>query len=151
MDVRHHVYLLLTKRHLRLGVQRAFNNHTWRAVSLAGIATSIIFVATNTCLSQQTCCHDKAHLLSRQKYVCVCVSVRTCPLCLSRQAYFCRDKKSVLSRQKLYLWQLPTMIGAAGAGTWTDLGWGQVFRPSTSCLLVTGVRRTVKGRVDAIA
>ena len=35
-------------------------------------------------------------------------------ICSSRQAYFCRDKTFVESRQKLYLWQLAPMIFTRG-------------------------------------
>ena len=54
------------------------------AVSLAGAATSIIFVAINVSLSRQRFCRNKIMF----------VATDTC-----------------LSRQKLYLWQLPPMIG----------------------------------------
>ena len=38
---------------------------------MAGSATSIIFVATNSWLSRQTCAfHDKTRILSLQKYAC---------------------------------------------------------------------------------
>ena len=58
------------------------------SLSLAGAASSIIFVATNV-LSQQTCvCRDKRQVLSRQ-------------------AYFCRDKRRVLSRQKMIVAAAP--------------------------------------------
>ena len=64
-------------------------------VSLAGAATSIIFVAT-----KHVFCRYKSMFvatkvcLSRQNYVFVTTNV------LSRQAYFCRDKRRVLSRLK---------------------------------------------------
>ena len=92
------------------------------------------FVATKLCLSRQTYfCRDKR--LSRQIFIATNV------ILLTRQAYFCRDKhlsqqkfcrgkhtfvvtkgmfccdkhvfvttNTCLSRQKLYLWQLPPMI-----------------------------------------
>ena len=85
-----------------------------RSLSLAGTATSIIFVATkqvfccdrnfvptNIILSPQkmlVATKDKVNF-SRQNYVCRDKS-------LSREAYVCRDKRRLLSRQK-YLWQLP--------------------------------------------
>ena len=53
----------------------------YRLLSLAGAATSIIFVATNTCLSRQNTC------LSRQNTHFVVTNV-----CLSRQTYFGRDR-----------------------------------------------------------
>ena len=71
-------------------------------ISLAGAATSIIFVATKV-LSRQT------RLLSRQMYGCrdKIMLVATKYFCrvffatklLSQQAYFCRDQRRVLSRQ----------------------------------------------------
>ena len=63
-------------------------------LSLAGAATSIIFVATNTCLSRQICVFPWQNTcLSLQNYVC-------------RDKYFsgqrfCRDK-NILSRQKIF-------------------------------------------------
>ena len=53
---------------------------------LAGAATSIVFVATNTC-----CC-DTTRLLSRQKYVCRDKTFVATKLCLLRQNVFWRDK-----------------------------------------------------------
>ena len=89
-------------------------------MSLAGAATSIIFVetkhvycrdksmlaATKLCLSQQACfCRDK--YLSRQKYVCdTCLSRQiflVTKVCLSRQKYLsrpkyvCRDKHTFVA------------------------------------------------------
>ena len=46
-------------------------------LSLAGAATSIIFVATNTC------CRDETRLLSRQKYTCRDKTSVVTKLCLS--------------------------------------------------------------------
>ena len=72
------------------------------SLSLAGAATSIIFVATKVCLSRQTFfCPEK--LLSGRTYFCCDKTV------------FCSDKhvfvaKKSLSRQKLYLWQLSPML-----------------------------------------
>ena len=69
--------------------------------SLAGAAKSIIFVATNTRLSQQNAPFVATKRLSQQTRV---------TKVLSRQAYFCREKRRVLSRQKWYSWQLPPVI-----------------------------------------
>ena len=60
------------------------------------------FVPTNVCLPRQK-------KLSRQNYVC------RDKIFWLRQAYFCRDKHvffatKLLSRQKLYMWQLPPMM-----------------------------------------
>ena len=94
-------------------------------VSLAGAATSIIFVATNMCLSRQKKC-----LLSRQKYACRDKTFVTTKLCLSPQylsrqiflgyfsyflakkdVYACQEKycheKNILSRQKMILVAFP--------------------------------------------
>ena len=70
-------------------------------LSLAGAATSIILVAT-----KHVFCRDKnmlavTNVLSRQNYVCrdkIFLSRQTSrqKFCL-RQAYFCRDKRRVLS------------------------------------------------------
>ena len=62
-------------------------------MSLAGAGTSIIFVATNVL---SNICRDKM-MFDATKL-------------LSRQAYFCRDKRRVCREKKLYLWQLPPMI-----------------------------------------
>ena len=110
------------------GFGRVATGTDWQTLSLAGAATSIIFVMTNTCLlqqnmcfvvtkiclSQQNFCHDKhvfvvtKHLLSWQK---VCLSRQTWQIfchdkhnfvatkVLSQQAYFCRDKRCPLSQQ----------------------------------------------------
>ena len=66
------------------------------------VATSILFIA---------------HFLPRQKYACrdqiKFVETNICcdKILLSRQTYFCHDRHIfVLSRQKLYFWQLPPMI-----------------------------------------
>ena len=84
------------------------------------------FVATKFYLSQQIrVCRDKhtfscekRRVLSLQTRVKKIVATNICrnkhvfvaTTVLSRQAYFCRDKGRVLSRQKQYLWQLPPMI-----------------------------------------
>ena len=67
------------------------------------------------CLSQQTRdCHDKTHLLSQQECACHDKTFDMTKLCLSRQNIFVVTSILLLqqktSRQKLYLWQLPTMI-----------------------------------------
>ena len=102
------------------------------------------FVATKVCLSRQTYfCRDKYNfavtkVLSRQTYFLQNMSFVATNVCLSRQTRVCRDKylsrqkyfvqtKDVFcdskhvfvatkpfSRQKLYLWQLPSVIGNWG-------------------------------------
>ena len=57
-----------------------------RIISLAGVATSIIFLL-------KYACRDKTF---RQNYVC---RDKIFLSCLSRQAYFCRHKRRVLLRQ----------------------------------------------------
>ena len=71
------------------------------------------FVATDTCLSQQRVCRDKARLLSRQKYACreKTLFVATSILLSQQKTCFCCDKiifvatnvvsvvKNVLSQQ----------------------------------------------------
>ena len=66
-------------------------------LSLAGAATSIIFVATNrsfvatkVCFSRQNFCHDKIMYVATNH-----LSRQISNICLSRQAYFCRDKRRV--------------------------------------------------------
>ena len=66
-------------------------------MSLAGAATSIIFVATEVRLPRQTFCCDEimfvvTKLLMQQIFVLT-------NMCLSRQAYFCCDKGCVFLRQ----------------------------------------------------
>ena len=117
-------------------------------LSLVGTATSIIFVMTKVLSWQIHVCHDKTFvstsiLLSRQCFETKLLlqQTRIClgkysswksfvptNIILSQQAYFCRDKRHVLSqqthvchnkhmfvatkllsRQKLYLWQHPPM------------------------------------------
>ena len=91
-------------------------------LSLAGAATSIIFVATNTFVATKddktfittnTCfCRDKHNfvatniILSQQKFG------RDKHAFVATKDVFCRDKHAAkrLSRQKRYLWQLPPMI-----------------------------------------
>ena len=78
-------------------------------VTLAGAARSTIFVATNTCLSQNFC-HDKNYLkkLSRQNFCCDKHTF------VATKDPFCRDKHvfvaKKLSWQKWYLWQFPPLI-----------------------------------------
>ena len=109
-------------------------------LSLAGAATSIIFVVTKVLLGQAYFCHHKRCVLSQQKYACHKKLLRQTKLCLLRQIsftakvlspqtcvchdksffvttkllllqpYFSCDKRCVLSRQKLYLCQLSPMI-----------------------------------------
>ena len=78
------------------------------------------FVATKLCLYATNICHDKSFVTTkiflRDKHNFVATKL------VSQHAYFCRDKRRVLSRQtrvsrdkllsrqKLYLWQLPPMI-----------------------------------------
>ena len=81
----------------------------------------LTFVTTNACFSWQNI------LLSRQKYACrnkafvmtntfawkiFCRDKHNCVLTkvLSQHAYFCCDKRHVLSQQKWHLWQLPPVI-----------------------------------------
>ena len=64
-------------------------------LSLAGAATSVIFIATNTCLSRQT------HLLSRQKYACHDKTFVTTNIFLSRQINICRDKHNIVATSLL--------------------------------------------------
>ena len=77
----------------------------WSILSLAGAATSIIFVATNMCSRQCSSFVAIKVCLPRQNYVCrdkCFVAIKTCFFAtkpLSRQAYFCGDKRRVLSRQ----------------------------------------------------
>ena len=90
-------------------------------LSLAGAATSIIFVATNTCLSRQICVfHDKTRVC-RYKIMFAATNIFFGTKVLSWQKYFVATKllsrqahvflaTKLLSRQKWYLWQLPPMI-----------------------------------------
>ena len=84
------------------------------------------FVATNTCLSRQNTffCRDKSMLavtknVSREN--CLSRQIATKIICLSRQKFY-RDKHifvatdTCLSRQKLYLWQLPPMKPNGSSG-----------------------------------
>ena len=103
--------------------QRAQLNSPWllpgRTLSLARAATSVICVATNTCLSRQKyACRDKSFVVTKlfvvTKHVfCRHKSMLAATKVLSPQN-FCPDKhtfvttKDVLSRQKVYLWQPPT-------------------------------------------
>ena len=63
----------------------ACRNKTVVATKLCYYAEQI-FVATNTCLSRQMFCHDKHTFVARK-------------VSLSRQTYFCHNKRRVLSRQ----------------------------------------------------
>ena len=90
-------------------------------ISSAGAATSIIFVATNTCLSWQTCvCHDK-HVFVMTKYIFCCnKSLFASKVCwtklLSRQIFvatnvilswqnFCCDKLTFVMTNTWLSWQ----------------------------------------------
>ena len=63
-----------------------------QSLSLAGTATSIIFVATKVLSGQTRVCRDKTCILSRQNYVCCNKTFVATNIILSRQAYLCRDK-----------------------------------------------------------
>ena len=81
----------------------------WPTLSLAGAATSIIFVVTKLLLQQTHVCRDKK-LLSRQYYVC-----HGKHTFVMTKDVFCRDKHVFIatklsSQQKLYLLQFPPMI-----------------------------------------
>ena len=69
-------------------------------VSLAGAATSIIFVATNTCLLRQLLC------LSQQKQTCHNQNM----FVATKKTCFVLINTFVLSRQKRYLRQLPPVV-----------------------------------------
>ena len=105
-----HPAVRLAQEALYISVRYTGRPHTDWPISLAGAATSIIFVATKVCV-----CRDKHNF--------VATKLVGTSLLLSRQAYFCRDKRRVLSRQtdvlvvaKKYLWQLPPMVGQGPAG-----------------------------------
>ena len=87
-------------------------------LSLAGAATSIVFVATKVCLSRRNFCRDKTFVatytcLSRPKRPRFCRDNHTFD---ATKDVFDRDKHVFvatstkhLSRQFFYLWQLPRM------------------------------------------
>ena len=100
---------------------------------LARAATSIIFVTTKRLLSQQKyACHDKTFLLQHVWQIFVATNVilsgQTCVCCILSWQKFCHDKHTfvmtkdmfcpwhvfvttkLLSWQKLYLWQLQSLI-----------------------------------------
>ena len=56
-------------------------------------------------------CRDKQVFVKTKHIFCRNKSFVATIICLSRQAYSCCDKRRVLSRQNLYLWQLPPLIG----------------------------------------
>ena len=91
-----------------------FSEWTSSLLSLAVTATSIIFVATNT-------------RLSRPIYVWSFVGTNTC--CHDRQAYFCRDKRGVLSpqthicRDKTSLCSHKSMLFATKPLSWQNCVW----------------------------
>ena len=69
-------------------------------VSLAGAATSIIFVATKVCLPRQNFCCDKIVCRDKTFDATNCDKIMfVATKRLTRQEYFCRDKTRVLSRQ----------------------------------------------------
>ena len=101
------------------------------------VATNIILTRQAHLSWQTRFCRDKTHLLSQQKYACrdkkklsrqtqilvatkvwswqkysVATKLRlsVATKVLLRQAYWGCDKTRLLSRQKLYFWQLPPMI-----------------------------------------
>ena len=66
-------------------------------LSLTGAATSIMFVATNTCLSlQKYACRDKSFVATN--------------IFLSRQACFCRDKHVFVATKVLCVFGLLPLI-----------------------------------------
>ena len=83
-----------------------------KSLSLAGAATSMIFVTTNMCLLWQTCvCHDKTCLLSQQKYACCDKTFAVTNIFLSQEIFvttniilswrkFCRGKHTSLGAQR---------------------------------------------------
>ena len=83
------------------------DKHTFVAIKDVFCRDDHVFVATEVCLQWQ--------LLSWQNCVCCDKHVFVATnIILSWQAYFCRDKRRVLSQQKWYLWQLPPMIEHQG-------------------------------------
>ena len=95
----HFMQIHIRKVHANLTVTchlHFWQNHRGLLLSLAGAATSIIFVAKNTCLSRQ-----KTRLLPRQKYAC-----RDKPFVATN---ICRNKHNFvatnvwLSRQKYFV------------------------------------------------
>ena len=67
-----------------------------RDLSVAGDATSIIFVATNRCLSRQNTSFATKICLSRQTGVCQDKTR------LLRQKYVCRDKHTFVATKDLF-------------------------------------------------
>ena len=92
----------------------------WWPLSLAGAATSIIFVATNT--TKHVFCRDKSMFVttkvcwSRQKYVGRDKTCRDKHNLVATKVYFmlCLSRQILLSRQKWYLWQLPPITVGQG-------------------------------------
>ena len=83
----------------------ARQNKTFVATKLCLSRQNLSF-AINKCLSQQNVCDktcDKRRVLPRQTRVCrdkskfVVIKLVATKVCLSRQAYFCRDKRRILS------------------------------------------------------
>ena len=80
-------------------------------ISLAGAATSIIFVAIKV-LSRQPCvcvCRDKTRLLSRQKYACrdkiMFVAANTCTFVSTKGVFLrvCRDKSKLVATKIMFV------------------------------------------------
>ena len=111
------------------------------SLSLAGAAASIIFVATNTCMSRQNTSFVATELyLSRQNIFVatkhlsrqIFVATNICrdnhvffatSILLSRQKTYFVSTNTCLLRQKWYLWQLPPVIQLVIARSWKCLAW----------------------------
>ena len=129
-----HPALCLAQEALRISVRYTGRPHTDWPISLAGAATSIIFVATKIRV-----CRDKHNFvatkpLSEQAYLCrdkhVLVATNICggkhtfvateKRVLSRKTGVCGDKHLLVATtfvaKKSYLWQLPPMIGQGPDG-----------------------------------
>ena len=112
----------MIKRHGDDGTVREsvfLHNHSHH-VSLAGTATSIIFFATNTCLSQQNKSFVATKVLLSRENFCRdqhnFVAAKHKHTFFATKEVFCCNKhmfvatNTCLSRQNLYLWQLPPMV-----------------------------------------
>ena len=87
-------------------LQHRHYHHHCHALSLAGAATSIIFVATKFLrLSQQNTSSVATKVLSRQNYVC-----RDKHTFVATKDVFCCDNHVFVARQKGYLCQFPPVI-----------------------------------------
>ena len=83
---------MFAARNIRRDKSFVATNTCLSRLSLAGAATSSIFVVTKVCLLRQTCvCRDKTRLLSRQKYACRNKAFVSTKTGLSRQTQVCRD------------------------------------------------------------